>query len=436
MNMRVVIGQGIIPIIPVPTQREFGNFLRGYIDYTKNQEATERIHMWTGISIIAAALGRKVWMRRAHHTIFPNLYTLIVADPGLFHKSTSTAIGVDLLRDIPTMKIMADRITDASLIEALERAGDKFTYPISGGKELKEVRQSALFCYASEFSVMMKDAYGIVPELLTTFYDGGPQDSSKPWVKETRSAGQVKIYGPLTNLIGCTTPSSLKECIPVTQMEAGLASRIIFVIENELPENFVAIPKYDPSLAPVREKLLNDLHMIHHISGDMTMTTAAEEFYTEWYVAHMHFLHKRQGDRRFAGYFGRKATHIEKVAMILSIAESDSKIVELQHVEMAVELLSGLEKNMLNVIEHGGGNEDAPTMIKVDRYIRSYPNISELDLRRKFMYDVGQVTFGQVIDQLRQIGQIQQNVIGGRIYYSVVPGSKELGGWNEDETNP
>ncbi|HUR98766.1 MAG TPA: hypothetical protein VMZ26_11930, partial [Pyrinomonadaceae bacterium] len=151
--------------------RNFPNFIDSYLTFTENQESSVRIHRWVAISIIAAALERKVWLNQGHWLLFPNLYVFIIGPSGIVRKSTSTGIGVDLIRSLPGFKLMSERVTAASLIAQLERSGRKFAL-----KDGTEMRQSAVFSYASELSIFLGEVFGSISELLTTFYDCAPND--------------------------------------------------------------------------------------------------------------------------------------------------------------------------------------------------------------------------------------------------------------------
>jgi len=98
------------------SDRHFADYIDAYLDYTDGHESTKRIRLWTCLSILAAVLERKVWVHRGYYTLFPNLYVFIIGKSGLIKKSTSTAIGVNILRELPDIKIMSERLTAASLI--------------------------------------------------------------------------------------------------------------------------------------------------------------------------------------------------------------------------------------------------------------------------------------------------------------------------------
>lgn len=401
--------------IPVDMERNYGDFLSAYREYTKGHEASAKVHMWTGISILAAALERKVWLDEGYFKVFPNLYTFIIGAPGLVKKSTSTAIGVDLLRELSTMQIMAERVTAAALIEGMHRSGTKFSH--AG----VDIRQSSVFCYASELNVFLKEVFGSTVELLTTFYDCQPNDSSKPWVYETKGQGAIKVFGPCLNMLGCSTPSWLAESVPVSQMAGGFASRVIYVVENEIPEVFVAWPEMDLGRNNMREKILHDLRAIHALTGPIVFTPAAKLLYADWYEAHMRSLAKSQYNPNFAGYYGRKGTIVKKLAIVASVSSGNSLIAGPEHVTQAIAWLASVEKTMMSAFGMAGRNPGAQLLADVLTLIQRRRVVKSGDLMAEFFRDSDGPALDRVLEDLKRMNLIQMASDTDGVAYGITP---------------
>lgn len=333
-------------------KRNFPDLIEAYLSYTAGHESTVRIRKWCIISVMAAALERRVWIPRGYYTLFPNLYTFIIGKSGFVKKSTSTAIAVNMLREVPGIKIMSERLTAASLISQLAKAGKKFEY--DGDK----VNQSPVFSYASELSVFLQEVFGSITELLTTFYDCVPSDSSKPWVHNTMGRGEDKIYGPCLNILGGSTRSWLKKCIPSSEMEGGFTSRIIFVVENKLPENLVAWPSMDTSGEKLRYHIIQDLKQINSIVGEYIVKDDAREMFKKWYTHHMRKVLPKNQDPRMVGYMSRKGDTILKLSMTRAASQRNALIVTKDDIKWASTEIDDLEKDWLMAFE-GFGNFDS-----------------------------------------------------------------------------
>lgn len=382
--------------------RNFPDFIEAYVRYTKNQESSEKIHRWVAISIIAGALERKVFMPRGYYTLFPNLYVFIIGASGVVRKSTSTGIGVDLLRYLEDFNMMSERMTASSLIMQLERSGSK--YSVNG----REVQQSAVYCYASELSVFLQEVYGSISELLTTFYDCSPHDASKPWVYETKGEGKIRVFGPCLNILGASTPTWLVRCIPASEMEGGFSSRVVFVVENEPPKKFVAWPSVDELTASLRPRLIEDLKRIHALTGAVTVTDDARLWFESWYEAHVRAL-VAQKDLRFSGYFGRKSDTILKVAIVLSVSEGDSLELRTEHLERAAALLQQLEGSMFDAFGASGENENSKKLRVVWDYLAARGEVCHSELLKNFWRDIDHKTMITLMEDLQRMNYITVN---------------------------
>ena len=86
--------------------RNFDNFLSSYMDYAVDGFCPDEFHFWTGVSVIAGALERKVWTNvTAQWTLYPNLYVLLISNPAIGKSSAGNKGVIELLREVPTVNI-------------------------------------------------------------------------------------------------------------------------------------------------------------------------------------------------------------------------------------------------------------------------------------------------------------------------------------------
>jgi len=318
--------------------RHFPDIIDAYLEFTKGHEATPKIHLWSFLSVIAAAMERKVWLERGYYLLYPNLYVFIIGRSGLVKKSTTMGVAVSMLKEIPTISVMSERLTASSLISQLCSAQKKFEW------YGQEIPQAPVFSYASELSVFMTEVFGSIIELLTTFYD--PTDHKKPWIYKTVGKGTFNIHGPCLNLLGGSTQAWLTRCIPVTEMEGGFASRVIFVVENAGPKKLVAWPEVHPEMLDHRQKIVEDLTDISNMVGPMQVTDSAKKFFSNWYEHHMREVLPVNQDSRISGYMGRKGDTLLKLAMVRSASRSSDRVLTLEHLQWAGHNLELVERDM------------------------------------------------------------------------------------------
>lgn len=404
-----------IDLVDESQPRAFPNFIDGYLQYTEGHESTIRIRKWCAISVIAAALERRIWLNRGYYKLFPNLYTFIIGRSGLVKKSTSTAIAVDILRELDDIRIMAEKMSAISLIEQLSLSGKQ----VMIGGEL--VNQSALFAYASELMVFMEEVFGDIVPLLTTFYDCQPNDSSKPWTYTTVKRGKLNIYGPCLNLLGASTKTWLQKCIPNSEIEGGFTSRIIFVVENKLPDKLVPWPDVPIDLISHRYKLIADLQRIHMMNGEIVPTEGAKKKFSEWYEYHMREILPLNQDPRMVGYMSRKGDTILKIAMIHSAAqdahyETRSSLTS-DNIDWAIKEIDDLEMDWRLAFEGSG----APKVLTYDLvdYVRKKGMVIKQNLLKDFTALAPLPQIIRDLKDLKNMGEIEEvKDQEGREYYA------------------
>ena len=64
---------------PLSQHRSLENWLSAYVSYTDDTEAPREFHLWSAISAVAGALGRKCWIDMGTFTLYPAFYIIFVA---------------------------------------------------------------------------------------------------------------------------------------------------------------------------------------------------------------------------------------------------------------------------------------------------------------------------------------------------------------------
>ena len=110
------------------TTRNFPNWLSAFLEYASHTEAPKIMHTWAGVSAIAGALRRKVWIDQYYYRWTPNFFVILVAPPGVVSKSTTADVAMSLLRDVPGIKFGPDVVTWQSLVTSFAAACESFEY--------------------------------------------------------------------------------------------------------------------------------------------------------------------------------------------------------------------------------------------------------------------------------------------------------------------
>lgn len=381
--------------------RHLGNWLRAYMEYTRDTESPDSYHFWTAISILGAITKRQVWMEMHYFQIYPNFYTILVGPSGA-RKSAAGSIGLKLGLKAGLRKF-SDKITDAALIKDLSDATEKRVE----GSNIQLC--SPVLIYASELGVFMGlDAYssGVIADL-TDLYD-----CPKAWEKKTISRDSEMIIAPYVSFFGCTTPQTLKDVIPASAVGQGFTSRILFVWASRRRKR-VPIPSWDDTHTMLENHLINDLKTIGKLKGPFTFSPEGLKAYKEFYNTRPE-PEDEWDDERMRGYASRKDIHLLKVAMGMSLAEKDELVLTEKEIIGAIESLKWMEAGLPNVFAGHGAATTSQDVVRVFKQIemacQRIGYMNKHDLVRRNYAQLGVTELDLVIKTLESADAITTTV--------------------------
>jgi hypothetical protein len=381
-----------------PTLRELPDWLSEFMETAKWGEAPPYFYFWTGVATIAAALQRRTWLPMGTFTWYPNLYTILVAPPGIVQKSSTSDLGMRLLKQIPGVHQGPTTLTWQSLYDAFQEVGHEFEI-----SPTETATQFPLYINSSELGITLKMQDTEMVDQLVHMWDGYELK------KRTRMDGEMVIPTPSLNLIACTTPSWIAENVPAYLIGGGLTSRMLFVY-GEHKERYVAYPqRHIPADYVARQsRLVRDLERIHNLVGAFSLTEDAYKWGEDWYED----FHKNQAPKLdktlIGGYIARKQTLVHKVAMILTVSLGDSLVISRQTLERSAALISQLEEHMPKVYSRIGMTADANAAQQILAFLERYDGKADFNLLYRYMhrYYSDPVIFENVLK-----GMIEANLI-------------------------
>lgn len=391
-------------------ERELPDFLSEFMHNSEWGEAPPYFYFWVGVATVACALRRRVWLDMGTFTWYPNLYTLLVAPPGIVQKSSTSDLGMRLLREIPGIQQGPTTLTWQSLYDAFLEVGQEFQV---SPDEMRT--QFPLYVNSPEFGITLNPRDTEMIDQLVHIWDGAEMK------KRTRKDGELKIPTPCLNMIACTTPSWIAENVPQYLIGGGLTSRMLFVY-GEKKVRYVAYPQdVIPKDYKVRQqKLVRDLERISQLVGGFTLTPDAKEWGTAWYEN----FHKNEAPKidktLLGGYIARKQTLVHKVAMVLAASQSDSLVITRQLLERSAALITELEQHMPAVYSKIGMNKDSNASEQVNEFLirqggsadftvlfrymhRHYPNVEDFIEILTGMAQAGYISIDRITKKVTKL---------------------------------
>lgn len=387
--------------------RNHRDWLAAFCDYAKYGEAPRRMHFWVGVSAIAGALRRRVWIDQAYFRWYPNFYIILVAPPGIVSKSTTASTAMRLLRQVPGINFGPDVVTWQALIGAFAESTETFQL----GDEHHVM--SAMTIESSEFGNLLNPQDREMVDLLVNLWDG----KQGAFEKRTKMSGNDSVENPWINLIGCTTPAWIAGNFPDYMIGGGFTSRCLFVYADQ-KEKYVAYPGLCvPNDLHQREhSLLEDLeHIAISICGEYELHPSAIAWGEKWYKEHFTHQPMDLDDDRFGGYIARKQTHIHKLAMVLAASQRDERVILKEDLQVANDMVTDLEADMPQVFSKLGRTEESAAAERLLSFIQRRGGCRFSEAYRYVHSNFpGAKGFQDIVDGLIRSNQIKMQLNGSQ----------------------
>lgn len=330
------------------TLRRLPDFITAFEEYTDGLPSPLVFRRWAGISCLAGAMERKLWVRTLGSDLYPNLYVCFVAPPGI-GKTVAISKAEHLWRGLRHHHVAPTSITKAALIDALNDATRSIIRPAASPPILEF---NSLIIIAGELGVLIPGYDNDFMNTLTAIYDG------HPYAERRRSKDlKLGIPAPQINLLGATTPSYLNAVMPEGAWDQGFLSRTLLIYSGERILSDIFAERSDNE--NLRADLAHDLALIGDMCGKIQFTPDAARRISDW--------HTSGGDPvpdhpKLAHYLTRRTAHSIKLAMVAGVSRADFDFVlELRDINKALEWLFDAEAAMPDIFRamKSGGDSAA-----------------------------------------------------------------------------
>lgn len=332
------------------TTRRCKNWLKTLQVYVEETESPRHYWLWSGLFCLTAALQRKVWLPYGLEPLYPNLYIMLVGEPGWTRKAAPVSFAKKILTDIeipvgidsPTKRHLTMRLAELS-------KNQHFTY-----KGVTK-SQSALALVSKELSSFLAVDPKNIVEILTDLYD-----SHSVWDYGTSTAGEDALKNLCIGCFFATTPGWIAKNLPEEAIGGGFTSRFVMVSGTH---RYKEIPI--PTLPPIEvyRDLKIDLAKISQLTGEVSWTSEAKEVFNVWYKSILSWAQETGDDRLFSS-FSRVHTIAIKAAIGLHVSESDDLVIERRDIEGAIKLLTSVFNNASQAFSSHGRSRIA---VETDR---------------------------------------------------------------------
>lgn len=310
------------------------DFVDTYVAFTDERPSPEIFRKWSAITTLGGALEKRVWTQTKAGSQFANLYTMLVAPPGV-GKSQAINPAEAILKATKKFTIAPNSVTKASYIDALARAQQMRLLP----DKTTTLTYHSLFVFAAELGVFISahdlDFLSVINELF---------DHKASYREERRHSlkDPIVIPNPMTTLLIGSQPGFLATLLPDAAWTMGWTSRMLMVYSASMPD----VPLFGEykNVSALETKLVAKLSDCHDYFGEMKWDAKA--------IAEMERWRKDKwgpvpDHPKLANYVPRRGTIFTvKLAMIAAMSRGEELAIRLQDVERARGWLLEIEELM------------------------------------------------------------------------------------------
>lgn len=314
-------------------------WISSFLEYTDNLPSPERFRKWSAISAIAGALTRQVWVKTGAGKLYPNMFILLVAPPGV-GKDFAINPARDLWAATKKLNIAPSAMTHKGLIDHLAESSVNTQQVDEQGKF---VNYHSLLLSVPELGVLVPGHDLAFLSSLNDLYNCGPV-----YEERSRTKGEpLQIENPHIHFIAGTQPKYIGTLFPEEAYGMGFTSRIIMIYwGTPTKRSLFGANKYNIKL---QKTLAKDLSSIADLHGEFLLDEAAVEALEHWYAVlsdtdkplHSKLIH----------YNARRVMHLIKLSMVYSVSRSNDMIITLEDFQNAKETLLEAEHAMPEIFK-------------------------------------------------------------------------------------
>ena len=323
-----------------------------------DSEAPSQFFYWAAASTISAVVRKNVWLNCQLYKLYPNIYTMIVADSGT-KKGIPVNVAKQLVNKLNATRIVSGRNSMPQIIKDLSKL-----HVIDQTKTIKEAHAFLVTGELSSFLVKDPDALTILTDLYNV------HEHEVEWKNSLKGSGVDTLKAPCLTVLGASNEDLLETVVGMKEVSGGFIART-FIVGAEIgdrgkPNSLLRTLTNVPNL----DKLADYLTKLVKLNGEFMVSPDGIDFYEKWYND---LYHSNMVDKTHTR--GRMGDRVLKLAMIESLANKPDLIITKDHIYRAIHEAERAWKFARQIMLGGGKDLNLAAKLKiVFRLLILHPN--------------------------------------------------------------
>lgn len=369
--------------------------------------------------LISSCLARKVWIGDEGDTfrLYPNLFIICVADPGIGKSLPASAVShildslVETRLDKKSNKLYQIKLLnlapDAITYEKLVLRADASSDVIKDIKGSWYQHSSSTFCLSDEMGMLFTENTKRVVYFLTQGYD------CRKCETDTIKHGPISIRNICLNFLGCCTPKLIKDLMRTRILEDGFTARTLFIYgdkKRQTPTKIKTTKEQKTEIEYIQDHLRK---LCKFAPTQLEYSKEADEWLHNWTQKE---LDKHANEHPILkDYYGRRQAHLIKMAINIHFADNLTPVIELEDFIKAKQMLNAAEVNMHKALAGTGENPMYEVSEEIKKYIeKNNGHVLTQRIKLDFYSKATIEDIEKIIDFLVNTEQCNRTTLNGR----------------------
>jgi hypothetical protein len=383
---------------------ETRNFFDLYMHQVGTSEVPKAFHFWASMSLLAAAVGDRVWVEPdPGRKIYPNIYVFLIGPSGSGKEQAVMGAAKLGIHD-PTLAMFMGRATRQFLLDYLTKDVEP-----EGG--IRYVHNPHLYMVTEELGSAIRagDLGHDLISFFTEYYTRKPigQDG-------TRGTGLVTISDPCFNWLAGTTDEWLLRAVDRDAIEGGFFARVISIRGRRNYKERCPQIVYPVDRDEVRDYIRWRVSQYAQMKGGFTYTPEAQEAHDVWYMERAEPMEAIEEPA-----FNRADEMVFRLSLLLRLAEIDGIVddmakpvvweptITLAHFQEAVAMWDGLIQDLPDTIKKASATDRSTAVDRVGDMLKRL-RVTEYSngLRKAGNFGLDKDLFRSAVETLKERGEL------------------------------
>ena len=314
---------------------------------------------------------------------------------------------INLMKEAGTVNVLSDRITMEYVLEKLSKGFARIHPASQNGNGLRLGMESAALLVSTELSVFITASQFSITAL-SDLWD------SKEGVYQygTRGKGEWNINSPCISLFGGSAQEWLIKSVPADAVGGGFTRRVNFVLatkkDKKVPWPVLHIARPD--------ELIEDLRSISTLRGEFSFSPGARKLFERYYNS---CEPSEFDDEATCVYKTSKWANASKLAQIISIARSDTLVINELDLQMAIDKTEEVVEDLKIVFRAVGESTLVSASEKVLRFIEDHGYASRQQILARNWRHMTHNDLDVIIATFREAGTIGERQVQNQTLYFI-----------------